>query len=407
MQDLLPPINTQDGLFHDGNPASGELGTIVPAQWLNASQSATRSLLAELKSVLDAGGLTPDSAKNTQVLEAVKKLAWGGDGTQRPSTLSGYGITDGLTGGEIALPLSALPCPTISSSDNRLALSAAIAAGQGGTVSIPAGVSISLGQEATAGLARMRNFTTSAWTSPVLAAGSEYYLRAQVVAGLLTFYVQRGSLLDTPPASLKGTINAASGGGFTSTPLDICVARIITGSAGSTPILQRIINRPTLSWTVTLNSTGVLYLPFDPHTRTARLTAANPTPHPTLISQISHGSAGWQGANYAYIGPNSTPFISPSIAWGGTGAIIIHSNNVVGDMTISTSSAQFDHINAKSLWQVFQTEHQQGDVSTTNTSDELLLAMGVKTVQQIDYDNGLAINYQNCVNAQFSWEIIR
>ncbi|MCW3482119.1 hypothetical protein OL229_21595 [Neisseriaceae bacterium JH1-16] len=395
----MQTINTQDRWFHDGNPATGELGTIVPANWLNSIQ-------AELLSVLAAGNLTADPTNNSQLLNAIKQLAWNSTST-RPSTLAGYGITDGLTGSDIVLPLSALPNPTITSSDNRLTILGAIAMGQGGTVSIPAGVAINLGQEASSGQARSRSFVTTAWVSPVLSTSSEYYLRAQVASGgELTFYVQRGNLLDLPPASQKGTVNGTSGGGFLSTPLDMCIARIITGAAGSLPTVQRTLNRATFAWTVTLNGTGTLYLPFDPHTRTARLTAANPTPHPTLLSNIFHGSAGWQGSNYAYIAPNSTPYISPSIAWGG-GAIIIHSNNVIGDMTISTSSAQFDHINAKSLWQLFQTEHQQGDMSTTATSDELLLAMGIKTIQQIDYDSGLAINYQNCVNAQFSWEIVR
>jgi len=79
-------INTSDGLFRDGNPASGEPGTIVPAAWLNSMQS-------ELLSVLSANGITPDPAKTTQLLDAVKKLAWNST-SARPSTLAGYGITD-------------------------------------------------------------------------------------------------------------------------------------------------------------------------------------------------------------------------------------------------------------------------------------------------------------------------
>lgn len=82
-------INTPDGLFHDGNPATGELGTIVTAAWLNMLQ-------AEVISVLADRGLTVDPAKSNQLLEAIKKIAWGGSGAARPTTLAGYGITDGV-----------------------------------------------------------------------------------------------------------------------------------------------------------------------------------------------------------------------------------------------------------------------------------------------------------------------
>ncbi|MCW3482122.1 tail fiber protein [Neisseriaceae bacterium JH1-16] len=84
----MQTINTQDGLFHDGNPATGELGTIVPASWLNSIQT-------ELLSVLAAGKLTADPANNSQLLNAIKQLAWNST-SDRPNTLAGYGITDAL-----------------------------------------------------------------------------------------------------------------------------------------------------------------------------------------------------------------------------------------------------------------------------------------------------------------------
>ena len=34
------PINTVDGLFHNGNPATNTPGTVVDADWLNAVQAA-------------------------------------------------------------------------------------------------------------------------------------------------------------------------------------------------------------------------------------------------------------------------------------------------------------------------------------------------------------------------------
>jgi len=94
MQPLMGKVGTPDGQFHDGNPATGELGSIVSALWLNALQSATRSVQAELLSVIEAAGLTADPDEINQLEVAIKQLAWGAQ--HRPTTLAGYGIGDGL-----------------------------------------------------------------------------------------------------------------------------------------------------------------------------------------------------------------------------------------------------------------------------------------------------------------------
>ena len=44
MQDRIPSIDSPDGLFHDGNPATGEMGTIVPSAHLNNVQSGIQDL---------------------------------------------------------------------------------------------------------------------------------------------------------------------------------------------------------------------------------------------------------------------------------------------------------------------------------------------------------------------------
>ncbi|MGC0151180.1 hypothetical protein ACPRNU_01820 [Chromobacterium vaccinii] len=92
MQDVMQPIGTADKQFRDGNPAKGELGTIVTAAWLNAVQGSVQSLQAEMATLLAAQNMQPDATKNNQVLEVITRLAWGG--SQRPTTLAGYGITD-------------------------------------------------------------------------------------------------------------------------------------------------------------------------------------------------------------------------------------------------------------------------------------------------------------------------
>ena len=77
VQNPLPPIDSQDGLFHDGNPVTGELGTVVPSSWLNNVQGAIRSNQTELVSVLSAAGIAPDAAKPDQLLAALQALYLG------------------------------------------------------------------------------------------------------------------------------------------------------------------------------------------------------------------------------------------------------------------------------------------------------------------------------------------
>ncbi|UGA39900.1 hypothetical protein JOS77_11220 [Chromobacterium haemolyticum] len=96
MQEALKPINTPDALFHDGNPTTtGELGTIVSADWLNSLQQATRSAQEELISLIKDSGQLLDASRKDQLLQAVKQVAWGGN--VKPNTLAGYGIIDAAT----------------------------------------------------------------------------------------------------------------------------------------------------------------------------------------------------------------------------------------------------------------------------------------------------------------------
>ncbi|MGR2660313.1 phage tail protein [Chromobacterium haemolyticum] len=308
------------------------------------------------------------------------------------------------------LPLVALPLPCVATADNRMAVTAAAVAGQGGTVSVPAGIVIGLGQETLPGYGKAETFVSSAWTSPILAPGSEYFLRAQLVSGVLTCYVQKGALTDATPASLKGVANGTVGGGFFSTALDVCLARVITGAAGSVPVVQKVINRGASSWSATMNGSGTVYLPLDPFIKTGRITASTITPHPTQISSVSHGSGGWTGAAYwlgypTGVGGN-TPSMSSYLGWVAGAAVIITSNNVVGDAVVSTCTGMFEHIAGKSMWQVLQMEHQIGDASGAS-GDEHLMGEGTKNLLPADYDNGLAISYSNCVNALLTWEVVR
>ncbi|WP_052729354.1 glycine-rich domain-containing protein [Chromobacterium vaccinii] len=90
MQDQLKPINSPDGLFHDGNPYTGELGTVVTSEWLNGMQSAVQSAQQEVLTLLKTSGQSPDPSRKDQLQQAVQNIAWGGN--SKPTTLAGYGI---------------------------------------------------------------------------------------------------------------------------------------------------------------------------------------------------------------------------------------------------------------------------------------------------------------------------
>lgn len=75
MRELMPPVDTPDNEFHDGDPTLGILGTIVYALWLNNSQGCTQDIQQELINILAAAGLTPDPNNQSQVLEAIKALS--------------------------------------------------------------------------------------------------------------------------------------------------------------------------------------------------------------------------------------------------------------------------------------------------------------------------------------------
>ncbi|WP_223529210.1 phage tail protein [Pseudomonas sp. A-RE-23] len=378
----VPGAGLVNGKFVDENPLTGTPGSLIPAAWGNG-------VTQEIVNVIKAGDLTPDETQNDQLLEAIQSV-----------TAKGWNQ-------DLALPIAALPLPTIATADARLAVTPTALSTSGGRVSIPAGVYISIGQEVVSGrLGRSRTYVTAAWSSTDLLPSASYFLRAQVIDGALTFYMQRGSLYDLSPESLKGTVNGASGGGFASTPLDMCLAWVMTGAPGSLPTIRTIYNRAQLTWTQTVNGTGVVYLPLDPHARAARLVAGNPTPSPSAVTSLAFVQAGWVGGNYSYLSPALQSIGNNAVGWSGPYMCVLFSNNVVNDVTVSTVTASFDHSQSRSLWQCFQAEHTLG--ATNADSDELLLSMGIKGHQALtDYSVGIGVNFTNAINVHLSWELIR
>ncbi|MGD1823701.1 hypothetical protein A203_00125 [Chromobacterium violaceum] len=84
----MQKIDTPDGLFYDGNPATGALGTIVRAFWLNSIQG-------ELMSVLEAVGIKPDGNRN-QLLGAIRQVIR--DQCRGSGMYADLGITNRWTG---------------------------------------------------------------------------------------------------------------------------------------------------------------------------------------------------------------------------------------------------------------------------------------------------------------------
>ncbi|EBG8049558.1 tail fiber protein [Salmonella enterica] len=72
MKPLMKPIDTPDQVFHDGNPSTGELGTICSAEWLNDTQASIRDIQAECIGILRANGFEPDETKRDQLWEAIQ-----------------------------------------------------------------------------------------------------------------------------------------------------------------------------------------------------------------------------------------------------------------------------------------------------------------------------------------------
>lgn len=89
MKTLMPKVDTRDGLFHNGNPATGEQGTRVTDTWLNNLQDRVRDVQAEAQYVLQKAGLQLVENKQTQLYEAIVKII---DNNRKTASLTQQGI---------------------------------------------------------------------------------------------------------------------------------------------------------------------------------------------------------------------------------------------------------------------------------------------------------------------------
>lgn len=74
MKNIIPPINTPDGKFTDGN-GSTIRGTPVTSVWLNNVQGATIDMQNEIANVIKGANLTINPDNPSQLLEAIEKIS--------------------------------------------------------------------------------------------------------------------------------------------------------------------------------------------------------------------------------------------------------------------------------------------------------------------------------------------
>ncbi len=60
--------------WQDPDPATGKLGTLVPAEWLQGIEDGNRSITLEVLSVLAEAGIKPNELNNTQLRDAIIKI---------------------------------------------------------------------------------------------------------------------------------------------------------------------------------------------------------------------------------------------------------------------------------------------------------------------------------------------
>lgn len=93
MKEIISPVDTEDGLFHDGDPSTGTEGTVVSEKWLNPVQGAVISSQQEMASVLKEAGIKIDPSKQDQLLAAIKKIT--GTATEGYLKVGDYGFGGG------------------------------------------------------------------------------------------------------------------------------------------------------------------------------------------------------------------------------------------------------------------------------------------------------------------------
>ena len=75
MRNKIERIDSDNGKFKDGDPLSGEYGTIVKAKWLNDVQEGLLTNQGEILTVLREAGIEVNEADETQLWQALQVLS--------------------------------------------------------------------------------------------------------------------------------------------------------------------------------------------------------------------------------------------------------------------------------------------------------------------------------------------
>lgn len=226
MKPLMPPIDTPDKLFHDGNPATGAEGTIVPAEHLNNEQASIRDVQGEMIAILTAAAMAPDSTAG-QLLAALNKLYAPGNDT--------LGALASLVGAANKLPyftgpkaaaladLTAFAREILAQSDaagvlSKLGLRTAAKADVVGTVSqsggVPTGAIIERGSNSNGEYTKFADGTLICWftrsvesitSNPSGGTTNLYFSTESVFTFPATFVGTRPAVVPSAPLSTGGT----------------------------------------------------------------------------------------------------------------------------------------------------------------------------------------------------------
>lgn len=149
----------------------------------------------------------------------------------------------------VLVPLLSLPYPEVFTPSKMIGIAGAEVAGSGGELTVAGGEKIRIGQvsaeDASAGFPVVVTVPGAAFG---LAPNSTYFLRGTVQGdGTLLVYVGQGTDDDQIPGGLVGAQNAPAGQGFDSSQIDVLFARVVTGAAGSSPVITPLANAAMLS----------------------------------------------------------------------------------------------------------------------------------------------------------------
>ncbi|MEE9928963.1 phage tail protein [Microvirgula aerodenitrificans] len=241
MQDVMHPIDTPDRRFHDGDPATGGLGTIVTATFMNQVQDCVGSLQTEAAAILSAAGMRPDPARNEQWLQAMQALFLSKMGKAADSDLlDGYDASyfarasdlgsAGLTPGQMVATFSPVPMARTLACDGaavsrttyaRLFAAIGTRYGTGDGIdtfnlpNVPDGYALLAGTSAAVGAATSGLLIAHAHTASTTVAGNHSHGAVTSVAGEHSHTVRGYSNEDSD----YGGQVAAGGGNNTSNPV--------------------------------------------------------------------------------------------------------------------------------------------------------------------------------------------